>query len=116
MTVAFYLIIGLTIVLNAGIAIADYLRADFVLANSAAVEVPPSWLPMLATAKLAGALGLAAGLLGLRYLGIAAAAGLVLFFVGAVVAHLRVRVLRSLPVPAAFLGLATASLVLMLAH
>ncbi|MGC7100960.1 DoxX family protein [Amycolatopsis lurida] len=116
MTVAFFLITGLTAALNAFFAIADYLRAGFVLANSAKVDVPRSWLPMLGTAKLAGALGLVAGLFGLRYLGIAAAAGLTLFFTGAVVAHLRARVLDTMWFPAGILGLSAASLVLAIVH
>lgn len=116
MTVAFYLITGLTAALNAYFAVVDYLRADFVLGNSGRLGIPVSWLPMLGTAKLAGALGLVAGLLGLRYLGIAAAAGLTLFFVGAVVAHLRVRVLDTMWFPATILGLAAASLGLAIAH
>ena len=36
------------IVLNAGIGVADLLKARFVLATSAAVDVPPSWLPISA--------------------------------------------------------------------
>ncbi|WP_343050454.1 DoxX family protein [Saccharopolyspora hordei] len=46
---------------------------------------------MLATLKAAGAVGLVAGLRGARSLGTAAAVGLVLFSVGAVVAHVRTR-------------------------
>jgi hypothetical protein len=84
-----------------------------VLANSAQVGVPRSWLPALGAVKLSGAGGLIVGLLGVRALGIAAAAGLVLFFVGAVVTHLRAGVLYNLAFPAAFLCLSAASLVLM---
>ncbi|GAB2734576.1 DoxX family protein [Amycolatopsis magusensis] len=116
MTLAFFLITGLTIVLNLFFAVADYLRAGFVLANSGRVHVPRSWLTLLGTAKLAGALGLAAGLFGLRYLGIAAGAGLVLFFTGAVVAHLRARVLDTMAFPAVILALCGASLWLTIAH
>ena len=45
--------------------------------------MPLSWLPPLAALKGAGAAGFLLGPLGVRYLGIAAAAGLVLFFTGA---------------------------------
>jgi hypothetical protein len=44
---------------------------------------------MLGALKLAGAAGLLVGLAGLPAIGIAAATGLVLYFIGAVIAHLR---------------------------
>lgn len=102
-----------TAVITAAIAIADFVPARFVLANSAQVGVPRSWLPALGALKLAGAAGIVVGLLGLRELGIAAAAGLVLFFIGAVATHLRAHVLYNIAFPGAYLCLAGASLVLM---
>src|SRR3954452_9273026 len=99
-----------TIVLNAGIGLADLAKARFVLATSAAVDVPPSRLPVLGTLKLAGAAGLVLGLLGFRLAGVAAAIGLVLFFTGAIVAHVRARKFAAGVAPLAFLGLAVASL------
>jgi DoxX-like family len=93
-------------------ALTDLARAQFVLANSAAVGVPQSSLPALATLKLAGALGLLVGLFGVRPLAVAAAVGLVAFFVGAVIVHVRARVLDTVGYPAAYLALAIASLVL----
>jgi hypothetical protein len=99
------------IVLNAGIGVADLLKAPFVLATSAAVDVPPSWLPMLGTLKLAGAAGLTLGLLGVPALGVAAGIGLVLFYVGALVAHLKARKFATGAAPLLFLGLAAATLV-----
>ncbi|WP_229403400.1 DoxX family protein [Micromonospora okii] len=104
----------LTIAANLGVAVADFARAQFVLANSAEVGVPPSWLPLLGTLKAAGAVGLVLALLGLRPIGVAAAAGLVLFFIGAVAAHLRARVHHNIAVPAGYLALAAASLVFLL--
>lgn len=47
---------------NGFIAVADYLKAGFVLQNSSEVHVPERALPYLATLKLAGAIGLVAGL------------------------------------------------------
>jgi DoxX-like protein len=109
-----YVVVTLvTILANAAIAVADLARADFVVANSGDVGVPSSWLPALGLLKGAGAVGLLLGLLGVPVIGIAAAVGLVLFFVGAVVAHVRARVFRTIAVPAGFLALAVASLVLM---
>ena len=104
-----------TAVVTAAIALADFVPARFVLANSAEVGVPRSWLPALGAAKLAGAAGLVVGLLGVRVLGIAAAVGLVLFFIGAVITHLRARVLYNIAFPGAYLCLSAATLALTLA-
>jgi hypothetical protein len=112
-----YLAVTLTTaVVTAGIAVADLIPAKFVLANSAEVGVPRSWLVPLGAAKLAGAVGLVVGLLGLRWLGIAAAVGLVLFFVGAVLTHLRAHVLYNIAFPGAYLCLSVASLALLATH
>jgi hypothetical protein len=104
----------LTAVVNVGIAVADLTGARFVLANSARVGVPRSWLPWLATLKLAGAAGLLLGLFvaALRPLGVAAACGLVLLYLGAIVFHLRARVLYNLAFPGFCLATAVASLAL----
>jgi hypothetical protein len=102
-----------TAVVTAGIAVADLIPAGFVLANSAEVRVPRSWLPALGAVKLAGATGLIVGLMGLPALGIAAAVGLVLFFVGAVITHLWARVLYNIAFPGAYLCLSAATLALM---
>lgn len=98
--------------MNACAAAADFARARFVLANSAEVGVPESWLPLLGALKAAGAAGLLIGLLVFRPVGIAAAIGLVLFFAGAIVAHIRARVLHNLAFPGFYLGLAVGSLLL----
>lgn len=112
MNTAYIVVTIITIAVNAGIAVADFARAKFVLANVAEVGVPPLWLPMLAALKAAGAAGLLLGLLDLRFIGFAAATGLVLFFIGAVTAHLRARVYYNLAFPGTYLLLATASLIL----
>ncbi|MFC8871211.1 DoxX family protein [Streptomyces sp. NPDC057148] len=111
MDTAYVTVTVVAIVAHAGIAVADLLRAPFVLANSAEVGVPSSWLPWLAGLKGAGAAGLLVGLLGVRPLGIAAAVGLVLFFVGAVAAHVRARVFHNIAFPLGYLALSTAALV-----
>ncbi|OMC52952.1 hypothetical protein A5745_22905 [Mycobacterium sp. IS-2888] len=116
MNTTFIAVTATTAVVTAAIAVADLVPAKFVLANSAEVGVPRSWLPALGAAKLAGAAGLIVGLLGLRALGIAAAVGLVLFFIGAVITHLRARVLYNIAFPGAFLCLSAAALALMVAH
>lgn len=86
-SVIYGVIIAAAIVANAGAAMADFNRANFALANSVRVGVPSSWLPALGILKVAGAAGLLLGLLGIRYIGSAAAAGLVLFFLGAIGFH-----------------------------
>ncbi|GHF53849.1 MULTISPECIES: DoxX family protein [Streptomyces] len=116
MLIAYTVVTVLTIVATAGIAVADFAGAGFVLANAAAVRVPRSSIPLLGAAKAAGAAGLALGLLGARAFGVAAAAGLVLFFTGAVVAHVRARVFHNMAFPGAYLALAGASLALGLAR
>jgi hypothetical protein len=52
-------------------------------------RLPQSWMPMLGVILAAGSLGLVAGF-AVSLLGELAAAGLVLYFVGALIAHLRV--------------------------
>jgi hypothetical protein len=71
----------------------------------------PLWgLPLLAACEIAGAVGL---VLGLWYspLGIAAAIGVVLYFVGAIGAHLRKDDFKGLPSPGMLLAMAAAALV-----
>ncbi|GAA4225400.1 hypothetical protein GCM10022254_07250 [Actinomadura meridiana] len=112
MFTAYVVVTIVTIVANLAIVVADLSRADFVLANGAEVGVPRSSLPALAALKGAGAAGLILGLLGLDLIGIAAATGLVAFFVGAVAVHVRARVLYNIAFPGAYLALAAASLTL----
>ncbi|MET7861976.1 DoxX family protein [Micromonospora taraxaci] len=73
-----------------GIAAVTYLMGhDYPKAQADMKRVPHSWLPRLGAALAAGSLGLLAGF-AVPLLGTLAAAGLVLYFVGALVAHLRV--------------------------
>jgi hypothetical protein len=74
--------------------------------------VPLPWFPALASAELAGAAGLIIGLW-VPGLGIAAAIGVVLYFIGAVVAHLRAND-RDLAAPVVIGLLAGAALALRL--
>jgi hypothetical protein len=106
-------VVALTAAANLAIGVADIARARFVLANSAEVGVPESWLPGLAALKMAGGAGLVLGLAGAPAVGVPAGIGLVLFYVGALVAHVRERVLHNIAFPGLFLALASASLLLM---
>ena len=114
MSTVYIVVTAATIAANAWAAIVDFTRARFVLANMAELGIPESWLPRLGALKAAGAGGLIVGLAGVRIIAIAAALGLVLFFAGAIVTHIRARVLAKIPFPAAFLTLAAASLALAL--
>jgi hypothetical protein len=111
---AYVVVTLLTIAANTLAATLDFVRYKQVLINAARVGVPESWLTMLGILKAAGALGLLLGLIGVPLVGTAAAIGLVLFFVGAIIAHLRARD-YSIGPAAAYLLLAVAALVLDLA-
>jgi hypothetical protein len=104
-------LVAVTAAANAGIAVADVVPAPFVVTNSAEVGVAPRWIPVLASLKLAGAIGLVAGLVGLTALGFAAAVGLAVFFVGAVLTHARARVFHNIGFPLTYLALAVGALV-----
>ncbi len=82
-----------------------------VLENMVRLGIPKGLLPFLATCLVAGGIGL---LIGFWYppLGIAAGVGLVAYFVGAVIAHLRKGDIKGLPAPMLFLILAAAVLFL----
>ena len=98
-----------------GIAAVTYLIGhDYPLAQADIKRVPRSWVPMLGTFLAAGALGLLAGF-AVPLLGALAAAGLVLYFVGALIAHLRVGS-RNLVGWAVFFATAVAALTVNLAY
>jgi len=73
-----------------GIAAVTYLIGhDYPKAQADMKRLPRSWVPVLGVLLAAGSLGLVAGF-AVPLLGTLAAAGLVLYFLGALVAHLRV--------------------------
>jgi hypothetical protein len=104
---------GLLAVMLAGCATVDFVRNQQILIVMAKVGVPESRLTMLGILHAAGALGL---LVGIRVplIGWAAAVGVILYFVGAIVIHLRAREYTLAP-PVVVLLLAVAALVLRLA-
>jgi hypothetical protein len=104
-------ILGITIFANASATIADFVHAGFVTKTAAEVGVARSWLPLLGALKGAAVIGLALGLVGIPIVGAAAASGLVVFFIGALVAHVRARVFYNIAFPGLFLVLAIASLI-----
>lgn len=99
----------LCVVANGFEVAAKTVKAQFVVQNSGEVGVAPRWLPYLAAIEGAGVGGLVIGLAGVRPLGLAAAIGLVAFFISAVGAHIRSNVLHNIAFPAVFLALAAGS-------
>lgn len=86
-----HLVLTLVTAVAAGTAAALSLaRVAYVRALADRVRVPQPWMVPLGGLLAAGALGLLAGL-AVPALGTAAAAGLVLYFVGALAAHARAR-------------------------
>ena len=97
---------------NAFSATLDFVRFKQIIINMARVGVPESWITILGILKAAGALGLLIGI-GVPLIGIAAGVGLVLFFVAAIITHLRARD-YSFGLAVIFLLLAVAALILRL--
>lgn len=75
---------------NGMTGVANLIGHDYAARQAAMLRVPRSWTLPLGTLLTAGALGLLAGF-AVPALGALAAAGLVLYFLGALGAHLRVR-------------------------
>jgi DoxX-like family len=108
--------LAVTVVLAAYLAFsagADFVRWNKVLVVMARAGVPESWLTPLGGVKAAGAVGLLVGI-AVHPIGIAAACGVILFFVGAIITHIRAR-FYSFGSPSSFLLMAVAALVLRLA-
>ncbi len=99
--------------INGWAAATDFARTTTAVRNAEMVEVPVSWLFPLGALKAAGALGLLVGI-AVPVIGTAAAIGLILFFVCAVFAHLRVGWYATIAFPATFLLLAVGALILRL--
>jgi hypothetical protein len=110
-----YTVVGVLLALGAlGSATAQLTGHKVVIANLVHLGLPLSIIPFLASCLIAGGLGL---LVGIWYhpLGVAAAVGLVLYFVGALIAHLRKADFKGLPAPILFLLLAGGDLSLLVA-
>jgi uncharacterized membrane protein YphA (DoxX/SURF4 family) len=79
-----------------------------------AIGVPLNWFPLLAACEFAGAVGLLAGIF-LAPIGIAAAAGVGLYFLGATAFHLQAGDRNGVSMPLSLLFIAAAALVLRIA-
>ena len=112
MFVAYIIVTLLAAAANIYAATADFTRPDWLLANMNKLRVRKSLLPALGILKAAGALGLVIGFR-VPLIGIASAAGLTLFFIAAIITHLRARDYSlGNGVPLVFLALAVAALLL----
>lgn len=108
-----YLIVTLVGAAMAGFsAVSVFTRAKWVVEPITQYGVPESWWTLLGTAKAAGALGLVAGLFW-RPIGVAAAIGLVLYFLGALVTVARAKSYAHLAFPVIYMAPAVASLALL---
>ncbi len=106
--VSIFLAVALTVS-----AVGKLTKMPAVIELMSAVGVPADRIPVLAYLEIAGAVGLVIGLFWWP-IGVAAAIGLILYFVGAVIAHLRVKDVPGTG-PAVFLAaLSVAALVLRL--
>jgi hypothetical protein len=83
-------------------------RKAFVVDNLADYGVPERWWPWLGAAKALGAVGLLVGL-AVPAVGVAAAAGLVVYFAGAVVTIVKARAYGHVPFPLLYLAPALAA-------
>jgi hypothetical protein len=95
-------------VLNGSAAVVYLIGHEFPKAQLDMKRLPRSWAPVLGMLLAAGSLGLLGGF-AVPMLGTLAAAGLVLYFIGALLAHLRVGS-RTLVNWAGFLATAVAAL------
>jgi hypothetical protein len=113
---AYVVVTLLAIAANTFSGVAALIHWKRIIPGMAQAGVPESWLSTLGALKTAGAVGLLLGLVGVPLVGTAAAIGLVLFFIGAVVTHLSTRDYSpQFGLAIGFLLLAVAALVLGLA-
>ena len=111
MSTAYVVVTVLGAVLAGFSAASVFFGAEWTVKPLADYGVPRAWWPWLGAAKAAGAAGLLAGL-AVPVIGVAAAAGLVLYFLGAVVTVLRARWFSHVAFPLVYAAPAVASLVL----
>jgi hypothetical protein len=112
MLIAYIIVTMLAAAANIFSATLDFIRLKQVLINMQKAGVSESWITTLGILKAAGAAGLLIGI-GVPLIGTAAATGLTLFFIGAIITHLRARD-YSFGLAVVFLLLAVAALVLRL--
>ncbi|MEV0157848.1 DoxX family protein [Micromonospora sp. NPDC050686] len=114
MFIAYVTVTILAVLFNATAAVTYLIGHDYPKAQLRMKRLPPSWRPVLGVLLAMGAVGLLAGFVA-PLLGVLAAFGLVLYFVGALIAHLRVGS-RKLVGWAVFFATAVAALVVNLGY
>jgi hypothetical protein len=113
MFAAYLTVTALAAAANIFSALCDFVRYKQVSIAMAKAGVPETWMTSLGILKAAGALGLLAGI-AVQPVGVAAAIGLTLFFITAIVIHIRAHD-YSLGPAILFLSLAISALALRLA-
>ena len=103
MTIALVVLSALLGVAAAGSGVQKLRRDPRVMESMLSVGVASGQVPLLAALEILGALGLVVGIW-VPWIGTAAAIGLALYFLGAVVAHLRVRAASKETAPALILA------------
>jgi uncharacterized membrane protein YphA (DoxX/SURF4 family) len=94
-----YVVVSALIALVAVMSAVMKLKRDpKVMESINKVEFPSDKVPVLAALEIAGALGVVAGFV-VKPLGVAAAVGLVLYFLGAAGSHVRVGDKQGIPAP-----------------
>jgi DoxX-like family len=120
MFTAYVVVAAVTGITNTFSATVDFVGYEPLRVRMANAGVPHAWLPLLGALKLAGAFGVLVGI-AVPLLGVAAAVGLILFFLGAIITLARARYRRryfdlgDYLLTVSNLALATATLVLGLA-
>ncbi|MEV0676012.1 DoxX family protein [Actinosynnema sp. NPDC050436] len=115
MTTAYYVVAVATALWVGFSGFSLFTRQKFVVEPLEQYGVPRSWWNPLAFAKSAGAVGLVVGLF-LPAVGVAAAVGLVLYFLGAAATTVRARSYNTTAFPLLYLAPVVATLVLQLAR
>lgn len=117
MHAAYIAVTGLAVIVYAYAAVLNFAHDKSVVQTAVRLRVPTSWMVPLGLLLAAGSAGLLVGFAA-PILGTAAACGLVLYFMGAAVAHLRARDTQLVAwiTWSVFFGLAVAVLAVALAY
>jgi hypothetical protein len=111
---AYVTVIILGVLFNGAAAVTYLIGHEYPKTQADMKGLPRKWVPVLGLLLAAGTVGLAAGF-AVPLLGTLAACGLVLYFIGAIIAHLRVGS-RNIVGGIVFLATAVAALILGLIH
>lgn len=86
-----YVVVSILLALGLGLSAAtNFARIERLVEGMMQAGVPVSWLSLLAWIKTSAAIGLVVGIF-VPIIGLAAALGVIVFFIGALVVHIRAR-------------------------